>query len=209
VKGGPHSRGLHGYVFSNANWDWFPIGNDVEAFSTALANMDIAVALRMDRFTNTFFTVIKPGDVVPAAELATAAPQGQAKTVTDIWQDIQGLIIPVAPSGMAIVQSVEDLQGQTRIKVARARQAVDATFMLLGQDLLTGTYWMNIRKAQDPSRKFGPAPTSAWMALRKRIPWDGGATSEPGRPISGVVYEFMKTNPAASFAPMAPTMPVH
>ncbi len=52
----------------------YPIGNDVEAFTSTLANMDIAVVLRMDRFSNTFFTVIRPADVIPAAQLETAAP---------------------------------------------------------------------------------------------------------------------------------------
>jgi len=207
VKGGPHSRGQHGYVFSNANWDWYPIGNDIEAFTAALANMDIAVVLRMDRFSNTFFTVIRPSDVVSADALARAAPPGQAKTATDVWQDIQGLINPVAPSGLAIVSTVEDLQGQSRIKVARARQAVDATFMLLGQDLLTGAYWLDVRKAQEPAREFGPGPSAAWTALRKVIPWGAGAAAEPGRPHSTVVYEFMKANPAASFVPAGPAMP--
>ena len=52
VKGGPRNHHQHGYVFSNANWDPYPLANEIEAFSIALANMDVAVAQRMLRFTN-------------------------------------------------------------------------------------------------------------------------------------------------------------
>src|ERR1035437_7142436 len=45
VKGGVHSRGRHGYIVSNANWDPFPMSNRIESFVIALANMDIAVML--------------------------------------------------------------------------------------------------------------------------------------------------------------------
>src|SRR5271155_1048047 len=65
VKGGPHSNGKHGYIVSNANWDPFPMANKMESFVIALANMDIAVMLRIERFSNTFFTVVKAADVLP------------------------------------------------------------------------------------------------------------------------------------------------
>ena len=100
------------------------------------------------------------------AQLAVAAPQGQEKISADIWQDIQALAVPITPSGVSFNQSVEDLQGQTRLKVARARQAVDETFLLLGEDLLTGAYWIDVRRAQDSSRAFGAGPTAVSAALR-------------------------------------------
>ena len=210
VKGGPLSNGKSGFVFSNANWDWYPTGNDVEAFTLALANLDVAVALRTDRFTNTFFTVIQPSDVMSAEQLAGGPPQGQPKVITDIWQDVQGWAMPVPPAGMGIIRTVEDLQGQTRLKVDRARKAVDATFMLLGQDMLTAAYWMDVRKAQDPSRNFGPGPTAAWAGLRKVFPWGSGSQPEIGRPFATMVYDFMKANPAATFVPAGgPAMPAN
>src|SRR5579863_4819037 len=65
VKGGPHSHGQHGYIVSNANWDPYPMANRIENFVIALANMDIAVMLRIDRFSSPFFTVVKASDVIP------------------------------------------------------------------------------------------------------------------------------------------------
>src|SRR5450755_4225920 len=54
VKGGPESHGQHGFIFSNANWDPHPLANDVEAFTVALANMDVAVVQRIYRFSSAF-----------------------------------------------------------------------------------------------------------------------------------------------------------
>ena len=64
VKGGPLSHGQGGYVFSNANWDPYPLANQVEGFTIALANMGVALVQRIERFTNPFFTVVKPADVM-------------------------------------------------------------------------------------------------------------------------------------------------
>jgi hypothetical protein len=46
------SHGQHGFVFSTANWDPYPMANDMEASTNALANMDVAVAQRIERFTD-------------------------------------------------------------------------------------------------------------------------------------------------------------
>jgi histidine ammonia-lyase len=64
VKGGKYSNGKHGYIVSNANWDPYPMANKLENFVIALANMDIAVALRIDRFFNPFFTQTNPAQVL-------------------------------------------------------------------------------------------------------------------------------------------------
>jgi histidine ammonia-lyase len=209
VKGGPLSNGQHGFIFSNANWDWYPVGNEVEAFTNALANLDVAVLLRNDRFTNTFFTVIRPAEVLSPEQIAGAPPTGQAKVMTDIWQDVQGWAVPVPASGLAIISTVEDLQGQTRLKVGRARAAVEATFQLLGHDLLTGAYWMDVRKAQDPTRTFGPGPTAVHAALRRVFPWNAPAAPDGAPNVTIQVTDFMRANPAAGFSPPAPPMPAH
>ena len=213
VKGGAESRGQHGYIFSNANWDPYPLGNDLEAFTNALANMDVVLVLRLDRFSNTFFTVIKPGDVVAGLTGGPGvlrgddyAPQGSAKIATDVWQEIQGLAQPVAPSGVAIISTVEDLQGQTRLKVARASAAVDASFDLLGQDVLTAAFWMDVRRAQDPRRSFGPGPTAAWKAFRRVLPFklDGAPRTQP---FAVLARNFLaETSPASLFS-SGPVMP--
>jgi histidine ammonia-lyase len=165
VKGGPHSHGQHGYIVSNANWDPYPMANKVESFVIALGNLDVAVMLRIDRFTSPFFTVVEASKVLP-----DIPHDSDGYTPPDLQQEIQSLTNPVAPSGSAIESTVEDLQAQTRLKMQRARQAVSTTMDLLGHDLLQASFWMDVRKKQDPKRDFGPASTAAWVAVRKAIP---------------------------------------
>ena len=199
VKGGPHSHGQHGYIVSNANWDPYPMANRIEAFVIALANMDIAVMLRIERFRNPFFTG------VTAAEVLHGTGGGfYGYAPVDLQQEIQSLMNPVAPFGSAIVGTVEDLQAQTRIKVQRARQAVDTTFDLLSFDLLEGSVWMDVRKTQDPKRNFGAAPTAAWTAFRQRVPLrqaggGQGAREPAAASTSQLAALFLRTTPASTF----------
>jgi histidine ammonia-lyase len=194
VKGGAHSHGQHGYIVSNANWDPYPMANRIESFTLALANMDIAVMLRIERFRNPFFTAVAASDVLPGAEdgFFDYAP-------VDLQQEIQSLMNPVAPFGSAIVGTVEDLQSQTRIKVQRARQAVDTTFDLLSFDLLEGSLWMDVRKAQDPKRNFGAAPTAAWGAFRQRVPLREASSDAGAQMTSLIASQFLKTTAASTF----------
>jgi histidine ammonia-lyase len=39
VRGGPHSHGEHGFIVSNANWDPYPLANEIEAFTFLLTVM--------------------------------------------------------------------------------------------------------------------------------------------------------------------------
>ena len=194
VKGGPHSHGQHGYIVSNANWDPYPMANRIESFVIALANMDIAVMLRIERLRNPFFTGVSAAAVLPGAArgFVDFAP-------VDLQQEIQSLTNPVAPFGSAIVGTVEDLQGQTRIKVQRARQAVDTTMYLLAFDLLEGSLWMDVRKTQDSKRNFGAAPTAAWTAFRQRVPLAQPTGVEDAKPTPLIITEFLKTTPASTF----------
>jgi histidine ammonia-lyase len=202
VKGGKNSNGKHGYIVSNANWDPYPLANKLEDFVIALANMDIAVSLRIDRFSSPFFTSVDPAKALnlPAgSEFAVYLAGGGGYTPVDLQQEIQSLTNPVAPSGAAIIGTVEDLQAQTRIKAYRVREAVNTTFDLLGHDLLNAAFWMDVRKAQDASRNFGTAPTSAWTAFRKTVPllpvMDGG----PMQPRPMTAAAFLKATAAAKF----------
>jgi histidine ammonia-lyase len=205
VKGGPLSNGQGGYILSNANWDPYPIANQIEAFTIALANMGVVFAQRIDRFTNPFFTVVKPGDVLPPASRA-ALPSAGGYLHTDLWIELTGLINPVTPQGQAIVATVEDLQAETRLKVGRARQAVDVTRHLLAQDLIVSSNWMEVRKAQDPKRSFGSAPTAALGAIRSVLPIDGSALAKRAAP-GQIVYDLIGTTPARSLYPNSPPMP--
>jgi len=210
IKGGEHSHGKHGYIVSNANWDPYPFANKLESFVIALANMDVAVTLRIDRFGNRFFTATDAAAVLqvpPANRFALFAATGGGFTPVDLQQEITGLTNPVAPSGAAIVSTVEDLQAQTRLKAYRALHAVDTTFDLLAHDLLNAAFWLDVRKKQDPSREFGAAPTAAWQALRKRIPLElgGGPPAAESLPVTAAT--FIRTTPAASFYAGAAVMP--
>jgi histidine ammonia-lyase len=194
VKGGPRSHGQHGYIVSNANWDPYPMANRIESFVIALANMDIALMLRIERFRNPFFTGVAATDVLPGVRdgFFDYAP-------VDLQQEIQSLMNPVAPFGSAIVGTVEDLQGQTRIKTQRARQAVETTFDLLSFDLLEGSLWMDVRKTQDSQRSFGTAPTAAWTAFRQRVPVRPDTARQDAQSASLTASQFLKTTAASTF----------
>lgn len=209
IKGGPLSNGKSGYIFSNANWDPYPMANQIEAFTIAVTNLGVAVAQRIERFKNPFFTVVKPADVLNADERKNL-PSFGGYLPTDLWQELAELGTPVTPNGQAIVSTVEDLEAQTRIKAQKARKAIDTSFHLLAHDLLTASYWMDVRKAQDPSRQFGAAPTAALKALREVVPWQQAAAERPKRPLGMVVYDFMQQNPASNYysgGPKAPDLP--
>ncbi len=202
VKGGKNSNGKHGFIFSNANWDPYPLSNDLEAFTIALANLDIAVMLRAERFGQEFFT-----------------GEGTQKILRDIsgggfffggfgnhetWQHVQAQVVPVPPEGYGGASGVEELEAQSLLKSIRAQTAVDDTFRLLATDLLTGTRWLDVRKAQDATRQFGPGPTAAWEAFRKVVP----LKPDPNAPAAGpgamglATLAFMKNNPAGIFFPL-------
>ena len=210
VKGGEHSGGKSGYIVSNANWDPYPMANKLEAFVIALANMDIAVSLRIDRFSNPFFTAAVPAQVLhapPGSGFELFRAGGGGFTPVDLEQEIQSLTNPIAASGQAIVGTVEDLQAQTRIKAYRARQAVDTTFDLLAHDLLTATFWLDVRKTQDASREFGAGPTAAWLALRKLVPLLPPSDVIPIHSRAMTAAAFLRATAAATFYPGSPPMP--
>lgn len=210
VKGGENSNGKHGYIVSNANWDPYPMANKLEDFVIALANLDIAVSLRIDRFFNPFFTLADPAQVLhlgPGNGFAVYMAGGGGFTPVDLEQEIQSLSNPIAPSGQAIVGTVEDLQAQTRIKAYRARQAVSTTFDLLGQDLLTASLWLDVRKAQDPARNFGDAPTAAWTAFRKVVPLLPTLDGVPSQSRPMAAAAFLVGTPAGNFYTGAEPMP--
>jgi histidine ammonia-lyase len=160
--------------------------------------MDVAVMLRIDRFSNPFFTVVKLSEVLPDGPQWTGGYYPVA-----LQQEIQSLTNPVAPSGAAIVSTVEDLQAQTLIKVLHARRAVDTTLDLLAQDLLTASVWMDARRAQNPQRNFGPAPTALWGAFRKVVPLTNGAAI-PAESDDARAAAFLRTSDPAAFYSGAP-----
>lgn len=206
VKGGKLSNGEGGYIFSNANWDPYPMANQIEGFTIALANMGVVLTQRIERFSNPFFTAVKKDEVMTHDQVR-ALPNAGGYLPADLWIELTGLINPVTPQGQPIVATVEDLQTETRLKVARARQAVDLTTHLLAQDVITSTNWIELRRAQDPKRQFGAGPSAALAAVRKALPLGGKPGKPANEPDGATAYEFLKTTPVRSFYTSALAQP--
>jgi histidine ammonia-lyase len=191
--------GVSGFILSNANFVALPWGNDLEMFTINLANALAAHVQRVLRFPDTFFTVVAPGDVLSEDVLANAPPQGASYTISDLMAEIQTLANPVPAQGNALVRNVEDMETYTRQRVARARLAVDDALRLVAQEMLSASYWMEVREAQNPDRSFGAAPASALQALRAVIPWQQAPDLRPELPAGELVYAFLQAVPAATF----------
>jgi len=212
VRGGPLSHGRHGYVLSAANWDPYPMSNAIEAFTTAVANMDAAIAQRIERFSDRgptpFFTGIYPKDVLTAEQLRLSPALTEPYfAFMDVWAEIQNDAHSVTPEGNAADFGVADIEASSRLKAVRGRQVVDLTVQLLGYDLLTATHRLDVRKAQDPSPSLAPAPSAAWSAFRKVLPWQQEVDSRPDLPYGAVAYRFLKQTPASRFYAAGPAMP--
>jgi histidine ammonia-lyase len=191
VKGGKYSNGKHGYVVSSANWDPYPMANDIEAFTNALANVGVVVTQRMLRFSNPFFTVLDPTKQTPAIQ----APRASATLAMSLWQELQLLAPPVPAEGVSTdSQGNGDIESQAALKASRGRQAVEVLLHLLGQDLLNGAYWLDARRIESPGRQFGSAATLALAAFRQALP--GGDSPGAQAPRA---YEFIKTTPIDRF----------
>jgi histidine ammonia-lyase len=199
--------GVSGFILSNANFVALPWGNDLEMFTINLANAIAAHVQRVLRLTDTFFTVVAPADVLSAEVRALAPPTGASYTISDLMAEIQTLANPVPAQGNALVSNVEDMETFTRQRVARARLAVDNALRLVAQEMLSASYWMELRKAQNPSRSFGVSPVAALEALRRVIPWQQEADLRPELPAGELVYGFMQAVPAATFMGSAAAEP--
>jgi histidine ammonia-lyase len=210
VKGGKNSNGKHGFIFSDANWDPYPLSNDLEAFTIALANMDIAIMLRAERFGSEFFT--GEGSQKILASFGGGSFSGGFGN-HETWQHVQAQIVPVPPEGYGGSSGVEELEAQSLLKAIRAQTAVDDTFRLLASDLLTGTRWLDVRKKQDATREFGPGPTAAWTAFRKVMPLQADPSAPPSAELRApgavgiTTLGFLKSNPAWNFFPLTEPAP--
>ncbi|HWD73766.1 MAG TPA: aromatic amino acid ammonia-lyase [Solirubrobacteraceae bacterium] len=220
---GPATGCQHGYIMSNANWDPYPIDNDVEALTNALVNVAVNDALIPDRFENLLpanggFTVISgPTDPSLGSFAVTnggLAPRGTDYTIASLFYEILAEQNPVPPTGLSIISTVEDLQAASTEKVARARLVVDDLSQLLGQDMMTATYWMDTRQLQGEAlaatpgsgvtgpRNMGTAATAAWKAFRQVVPWQVlPPNTRPNVPPGELAYAFMQANPATCFFP--------
>jgi histidine ammonia-lyase len=193
---GAGNRG--GFVLSGSNFDSTTLNNDMESFVLSLAQSLVGAKERVQRFTDPFFTVITMSDL--PEELRGTAPLGDGFAMSDLTAELKSLANPVPAEGMFTEEGIQDVQGFGRLKVAKARVAVDTAMYLISQELLTATHWMDIRRAQRSSRTFAAAPTAAWRAFRVLSPWQEDPDEQLNVPASqGLAYAFMKGNPAAGF----------
>ncbi|HTI67101.1 MAG TPA: aromatic amino acid ammonia-lyase [Caulobacteraceae bacterium] len=212
VNGGPLSNGRSGYVLSNANWDPYPMTNEVEAFNLAFANMAVTVANRIERFSDRtptpFFTGVNPSEVMSAEDKRLAPYEAEAFfTYLDVWKELQTLTQSVPPDSSSSDNGVADLEAMSRLKAARGRQAVDLFVQLMGYDLTAATYWLDVRRIQDPKREFGQPVTAAWTALRKVLPWRQEPSQRADLPFGVIAYDFIAAHPARTFTGSPPPMP--
>jgi histidine ammonia-lyase len=188
------------------------MANAIEAFTNAMANMDAVIAQRIERFNDrgpvAFFTGIYPKDVLSAEELRLSPSMREPYfAFLDVWAEIQNDAHSISAEANASDFGVADIEALTRLKASRGREVVDLTMQLLAYDLLTATYWLDVRKAQDPKRDFAPAPTAAWSAFRKVLPWQQEVDSRPDIPYGAVAYHFLNQTPASTFYAGGPPMP--
>jgi histidine ammonia-lyase len=193
----PSDRSKGGFILSNSNFVHLPVNNDIQSLSMALAEAMAGTAQRPLRLTDTFFTVVAAGDVVSSDVLSNAPPGGSSYSISDLFAEIQQLANPVPAQGNALVRQVEDVEGFGRQKVARARLAVDNALRLVAEELLSASYWMEVRKEQKPDRSFGVAPAAALNALRTVVPWQDD--NRPELPTAELVHAFMLGTPASAF----------
>ncbi len=173
------------------------MANDLQAFSMALAESLAGSVQRVMRFPDAFFTVIVPADVLSAEVRAKAPSRGSSWAISDLMAEIQTLANPVPAQGLSLVRNVEDMESYTRQRVARARQAVDIALRLVAQEMLSASYWVEVRKAQNPARSFGRVAEDALAGLRTVLPWQ--ADQRPQIPAGEIVYSYMLNNPAANY----------
>lgn len=139
VEGSTRDRGTQGYIFSNANWDPYPLGNSLEAFTIALANLDVLVLMRQERFEGTFHTRAKAHEVLGWEDDGGGVPRIWNSN-HESWQRIQGWINPVPPEGYSSdPEYVQDLDAETLFKVERAVNVVRESWKLVANDLLSGS----------------------------------------------------------------------
>jgi histidine ammonia-lyase len=193
----PSDRSRGGFILSNSNFAHLPVNNDIQSLSMAVAEAMAGTAQRPLRLTDTFFTVVAAGDVVSPDVLGNAPPGGSSYSISDLFSEIQQLANPVPAQGNALVRQVEDVEGFGRQKVARARLAVDNALRLVAEEMLSASYWMEIRKAQKADRSFGVAPAAALAALRTVVPWQD--EEPPELPTAELVHAFMLGTPASTF----------
>lgn len=208
IEGGKYSDGVGGYIFSNSNWHPYPLMNKIEAFSMALMNFSVIQVQTINRFANPFFTVVTADEVLnPDGDNRIPRGARGGRSTHWLWAEIQAYAMPLTPDAISSGEGVADISSVPLLRLSRANAALGAARELMAEEMIIAGFWMDVRKAQDPSRRFGEAPTAAWEALREMVPMDG----EPAEPATVSettrVADFMRATPASTFYAGGPAMP--
>jgi histidine ammonia-lyase len=165
----PSATSEGGYILSGSNFDNTPLSNSVEQFVLALAQSQVGTKERVQRFFDPFFTIITMDDL-PNEDRGNS-PLGDGFAMSDLTVELNSLASPVPAAGYWTESGIQDVQSFGRLKVVKARRAVDNAMYLISNELLSATRWMDIRRVQSPGRSFGVAPTATWQAWREISPW--------------------------------------
>jgi histidine ammonia-lyase len=202
----PRGNTEGGFILGSANFDNTPLNDNMEQFTLALAQSYVATLERTQRTFDPFFTVLRTsgsrGYLVDfPVEVQCNVPHADSFAMSDLLGELKSLANPVPAEGNWTEAGIQDVQGLGRLKVAKARLAVDTALYLVSQELLSATRWMDNRRIQSPSRSFGAAPTAAWRAWRVISPCQQDPEErelmETWR--MNLPYAFMKGNPASNF----------
>src|SRR5919106_1186580 len=187
-----------GFTLSNSNYHQSELSNDVEHLTLALASATHQIFLRARRISEPFFSVIEPEDVLSSEELERAAPRHDGLEVLQgLFDELNALIVPIPMDHDYRPEWPDEERTWTSDRIAKARVTVDTALRLTSQELLAGSFWMDVREAQNPERKFGDAPMCTWEAFREVIPWQMDPEDRPPNP-GEIAYEFLLDNDPAS-----------
>lgn len=203
VKGGRFSNNVGGFIFSNSNWDPYPLMVSLEQFGIALINVDSIVVETMSRFNDPFFTVVRGQDV-----MGPGFGGGGGGSNHWLWPEILSLAMPLMPPGIGTIANPADVGAVPLLRLERANRLLAVNRELLAGSMLTAAYWMDVRKRQDPTREFGAGLTAVHVAIRAFAP----AVRAPGSPppersSQAQLVDFIRTTPASRFFRSTAAMP--
>ncbi len=197
----PNENTRGGFILSNANFNKTELAADVEQFVIGLTESVHTITLRTLRIGQPFFSVITPEEVLTPEEILRAAPQHESSAALQALVDeLQALANPIPADVDADRIHPDETTTYGSEKVAKARLALDAALRLIGQELLTASFWMDVRREQNPERTFGAVPQSVHDAFRAIVPWQAAPNERPPLPAHAVIaYAFLRGNPPEEF----------
>jgi len=196
IQGGRFSE-QGGFIFSNSNWDPFPLTVSIEQFGVAVMNRDSIIVETIRRFSDPFFTVVTGQEVLgPGAGFGG----GGGGALHWLWPEIISLAMPLSPPGIGIAANPADIGAVPLLRLERANRLLNVSRELMAAQVLTAAYWMDVRQTQDANRNFGPGPTAAHAALRQIVPLRPVEGAPPAaRSAPDLVADFIRDTPASRF----------